>query len=209
MTMKAAVHYTPETGAGKAACGLPEVPAERLTADLDAVTCGNCMSGLPWRNDMSQRLYRADYERFYGPGGFLDRAGQTTPASSTTAVQARAALEKRMGDEAARVAGFGSQGAGRDVIAQVIREAVRTVMLGADACIRLTAADRADRDLEPPRTVTFDVSGADTLHVLTQALEDYADKASVMASREDASESFARWAAIADRMKAQAEAAPG
>jgi hypothetical protein len=61
----------------------------------------------------------------------------------------------------------------------------------------------------PPRTVTYDVSGADALHVLTQALEDYADKAAVMASREDASESFTRWAAIAGRMKAQAEAAAG
>jgi hypothetical protein len=60
-----------------------------------------------------------------------------------------------------------------------------------------------------PGSVTFDVSGADEFHVLTQALEDYADKAAVMASREDASESFARWAAIADRMKAQAEAAAG
>lgn len=61
----------------------------------------------------------------------------------------------------------------------------------------------------PQRTVTYDVSGTDELHVITQALEDYADKTAVMASREDASESFARWAAIADRMKAQAGAAAG
>lgn len=143
MSIKAAVHYSPGTEPGKSDCGLPAVPPERLTADLDAVTCGNCMSGLRWRNDMSQRLYKADYERFYGPGGFLDRAGQTAPASATTAVQARAALEKRVADELARVADFGSRGAGADVIARAVRDAVRAVMLGADACIRLAVADKA------------------------------------------------------------------
>jgi hypothetical protein len=69
--------------------------------------------------------------------------------------------------------------------------------------------DAATAAVAERRTVTFDVSGADEFHVITQALEDYAGKAAVMASREDASESFARWAAIADRMKAQAEAAAG
>jgi hypothetical protein len=141
MSIKAAVHYGIGSEPRKSDCGLPSVPPERLTADLDAVTCGNCMSGLRWRNDMSQRLYRGDYERFYGPGGFLDRAGQTTPASSTTAVQARAALEKQVADEVAKVARYGSQGAGSDVIAQAVREAVRTVMLGADSCIRLAVGE--------------------------------------------------------------------
>ncbi len=143
MSIKAAVHYSPGAEPGKSACGLPGVPQERLTADLDAVKCGNCLASLPWRNDMSQRLYKADYERFYGPGGFNDRAGQTTPTSATTAVQARAALEKRVADEIAKVTRLGSQGAGTDIIACAVRDAVRTIMLGADACIRLAVADKA------------------------------------------------------------------
>lgn len=145
MNTAPAIHYGPDALLGAVACGLPGIAPgiapERLAADLDAVTCGNCMSSLPWRNSMSQRLYRGDYERFYGPGGFLDRAGQTTPASSTTAPQARAALERQAADEVAKAARLGSQGAGSDVIAVAVREAVRTVMLGADHCIRLALAE--------------------------------------------------------------------
>ena len=144
MTIKAAVHYGPGTAPGKAACGLPEIPPERLSADLDAVSCGNCLSSLPWRNDMSQRLYRGDFERFYGPGGFNDRAGQTTPASATTAVQARAVLERQVRAEIAKVADLGSRGAGADVTACAVRDAVRAVLLAADSCIRLAVADKAE-----------------------------------------------------------------
>jgi len=140
--IKAAVHYS--AWPGQSDCNLKGVPAERLTADLDAVTCGNCLSGLRWRNDMSQRLYKADYERFYGPGGFLDRAGQTAPASATTAPQARAALERLVADEVEKAARLGSQGAGSDVITRTVRDAIRSVMLGADACIRLACADKAE-----------------------------------------------------------------
>jgi hypothetical protein len=61
----------------------------------------------------------------------------------------------------------------------------------------------------PPRTVTFDVSEPDALHVLTQALEDYAGHERAMAERLDASESFARWADLADEFRAQAKAAGG
>jgi len=142
-TIKPAVHYSDRPG--QSDCNLKGVPAERLTADLDAVTCGNCLSGLRWRNDMSQRLYAADYERFYGPGGFLDRAGQTAPASATTAPQARAALEKLVADEVARAARLGSRGAGSDIIAAAVRDAVRALMLGADACIRIAVGEWADR----------------------------------------------------------------
>jgi hypothetical protein len=138
--MTPAVHYAP---AGESACSLKGVPADRLTADLDAVTCGNCMSGLRWRNNMSQRLYKADYERFYGPGGFLDRAGQMTPASATTASQARAALEKRIADEVAKVGRLGSQGAGSDIIARAVLDAVRAIANGTDHCIRLALAEAA------------------------------------------------------------------
>jgi hypothetical protein len=143
MSMTPAVHYNPGGEPGPSACNLPAVPPERLTADLDEVTCGNCLSGLRWRNDMSQRTYKADYERFYGPGGFLDRAGQARPASATTAPQARAALEKQVAEEAAKVAGLGSQGAGSEIIARAVRDAVRTVMAGVDACIRLDIAEGA------------------------------------------------------------------
>ena len=153
MSIKPAVHYGHGTALGKTACGLPEVSPERLTCDLDAVSCGNCLSGLPWRNDMSRREYKADYERFHGPGGFTDRAGQTTPASATTAVQARAALEKLVADEAAKVAELGLVGAGLSVIDRAVRDVVRSIMLGADACIRLAVAETeaapergADRD---------------------------------------------------------------
>jgi hypothetical protein len=140
--MEPAVHYA---SGGESACGLKGVPAERLTADLDAVSCGNCLSGRRWRNDISQRDYKASYERFYGPGGFLDRAGQTTPASATTASQARTALEELVAREVVRAARFGSQGAGSDVIAAAVREAVRTVMNGADSCTRLALAEAEAR----------------------------------------------------------------
>jgi hypothetical protein len=58
-------------------------------------------------------------------------------------------------------------------------------------------------------TVTYDLSDSDTLHVLTQALEDYADRAREWAQHEDASESFARWGRLAKCMKRQAEAVTG
>jgi hypothetical protein len=149
MNMAPAIHYGPDALLGAVACGLPGIAPERLTADLDPVTCGNCLSGLRWRNDMSQRLYKGDYERFYGPGGFLDRAGQTTPASATTAPQARAALERQVADEVARVGRLGSQGAGSDVIAAAVRETVRTVMIGADHCIRLALVEARPEGIAP------------------------------------------------------------
>lgn len=55
------------------------------------------------------------------------------------------------------------------------------------------------------RTVTFDLADADTAHVLDQALKDYANQAEENARREGGS--FTRWADLADRMRAQAEAA--
>ena len=60
----------------------------------------------------------------------------------------------------------------------------------------------------PPNSVTYNLSDPDVLHVLTQALEDYGAKARDYAGREDASASFARWADLADRFRAQAEAVP-
>lgn len=142
MSIKTAVHYSPGAAPGKSDCGLPAVPPERLTADLDAVTCGNCLSGLRWRNDMSQRLYKADYERFYGPGGFLDRAGQTTPASATTAPQARAAMDQRCAAELARIAGMVRAGAGDDVVSVAVRNSVHTIMTSVDALVRHAVKDR-------------------------------------------------------------------
>lgn len=136
-----AIHYSPASGAGSAACGLRGVPAERLTADLDAADCGNCLASRGYRGDVSQRIYKRDYERFYGPGGFLDRAGQTTPASATTVAQARAALEQRIAGEVGKAARRGREGAGDDVIATAVRESVRTVMAGADALLRLALAE--------------------------------------------------------------------
>lgn len=136
-----AVHYSP---AGTASCGLLNVPAERLTADLDAASCGNCLSSRRWRMDSSVRSYKADYERFYGPGGFNDRAGQTTPASATTAPQARAALERVIGAELAGLAGKARRGAGADIITIACRSAAETLMRQADNLVRLAIAeDRA------------------------------------------------------------------
>jgi hypothetical protein len=58
-----------------------------------------------------------------------------------------------------------------------------------------------------PRTVTFDLSDADAYHVIVTALGDYAaGKRAVLADGVD-NESFARWADLADRMRAQAEEA--
>jgi hypothetical protein len=57
----------------------------------------------------------------------------------------------------------------------------------------------------PPRTVTFDLSDDDTAHVLDTALKDYANQAEEAARRDGGS--FTRWAAVADRMREQAEAA--
>jgi hypothetical protein len=79
---------------------------------------------------------------------------------------------------------------------------------GAAVAVHAMCAGVPDEAPEtPPCTVTFDLSDPGALHVLTQALEDYADHERAMAEREDASESFARWAGLADRMRAQAEAA--
>lgn len=203
--MNPAVHYSPGSEPGPAACGLQAVPPERLTADLDAVTCGNCLSGLPWRNDMSQRSYKRDYERFYGPGGFLDRAGQTAPASATTAPQARAALERLIEDEAAKAARLGSQGAGSTVIARAVRDAARAIANGADHCIRLALADAGTA--AAGRTVTFDLADATASFVLTEALEEFAARQRDQATDEHGHEMRERWADLADRMRGQAEAA--
>jgi hypothetical protein len=76
--------------------------------------------------------------------------------------------------------------------------------------LRANAAHAADGDSEPetpPCTVTFDLTDPGALHVLTQALEDYAAHGRAMASLDDASESFTRWADLADEMRALAEAA--
>lgn len=60
----------------------------------------------------------------------------------------------------------------------------------------------------PPRTVTLDLSGhPDARHVLTRALEDYAAKERDLAADEGGNEFREEWAAIADGMRAQAEAA--
>lgn len=201
-TIKAAVHYSPGGKPGDgSACGLPGSRVE-LTVSLDAVTCGNCMSGLRWRNDMSQRHYKAEYERFYGPGGFLDRAGQTTPTSATTAPQSRAALEKQVADEMAKLARLGSQGAGSDVIARAVRDAVRTVMLGTDHCIRLALADKAE--MPSPGTVTFDITDPDDRHVVTQALDDYKTKHEGLVADGHDSGKSTRWAAAARRFRDKA-----
>ena len=60
-----------------------------------------------------------------------------------------------------------------------------------------------------PATVTYDLSDPDVRHVLTQALEDYADHERAMAERPDASESFARWADLAVQMRDRAQVAGG
>lgn len=136
-----AIHYSPAAGA---ACGLRDVPPGRLTADLDAADCGNCLTSRAWRDGVSQRDYKRDYERFHGPGGFLDRAGQTVPASATTAAQARAALEQVITGELGKVARYGREGAGGDIIAAAVRSSAERVMAQADALLRLALAeDRA------------------------------------------------------------------
>lgn len=140
-------HYAPagEAADGRtAACNLQGVPAERLTADLDTVDCGNCLSSRPWRNDISQRDYREQYERFHGPGGFSDRAGTTTPASATTAPQARAAFRRVVSEELGRVADFARRGAGVDIILAARRSAEESITRQADNLVRLAIEeDRA------------------------------------------------------------------
>jgi hypothetical protein len=66
-----------------------------------------------------------------------------------------------------------------------------------------------EKPVAPPRTVTFDVSDSDTLHVLATALEDYEAKERDMAALGDASESRERWANLARVMRKVAEAAAG
>jgi hypothetical protein len=58
-----------------------------------------------------------------------------------------------------------------------------------------------------PRTVTLDITDADARHVLVTALEDYAARARDTAAHEGGHSSFERWADLAERMRAQAEAA--
>jgi hypothetical protein len=71
-------------------------------------------------------------------------------------------------------------------------------------------AATAERIRERPGTgsgeVTLDLSDPDALHVLTIALEDYAARERDMAAHEVGSEFRERWAGLADRMRAQAEA---
>jgi hypothetical protein len=143
--VKAAVHYAP---GDSPACGLPDVPAERLTPDLDAVTCGNCLSSRAWRMDISSRDYKADYERFHGPAGFSDRSGQTTPASATTAPQARAALRRVIDAELSRVAGMARRGAGDDIILAARRNAEEAITRQADNLICLALAETAEPNTE-------------------------------------------------------------
>jgi hypothetical protein len=69
-----------------------------------------------------------------------------------------------------------------------------------------TAARLAEPAWTQARTVTYDLSDTDTAHVLDTALKDYANQAEDNA-RHGGGESFTRWAAVADRMRAQAEAA--
>lgn len=137
-------HYAPggEAADGRtAACNLQGVPAERLTADLDTADCGNCLSSLPWRNDVSQRDYREQYEKFHGPGGFLDRAAQTTPMSATTAPQSLAALARLVTGELERAARRGREGAGPDVLAAIVRDSARIIMAGTESVIRLALSE--------------------------------------------------------------------
>ena len=70
-----------------------------------------------------------------------------------------------------------------------------------------TAARLAEPAWTQARTVTYDLADADTAHVLDQALKDYANQAEGDARRDSGNESFIRWADLADRMRAQAEAA--
>lgn len=145
------LHYDSGRPPGRPACGLRGVPPERVTDDPDQAGCGNCLSSLAWRNAVSQRDYREHYERFHGPGGFSDRAGQTTPASATSAPQARAALERVIGEELRKAAARGRDGAGDDRIAAMVGNAVRTLMTGADSFVRLAleedrAATAAERE---------------------------------------------------------------
>ena len=56
----------------------------------------------------------------------------------------------------------------------------------------------------PSRTVALDLSDPDALHVLITALKDYANRAEEIARRDGGS--FARWAGLADQIRAQAEA---
>ena len=73
------------------------------------------------------------------------------------------------------------------------------------------AARLAEPAWTQARTVTFDVSDTDARHVLTQALEDYRDKAreraAFLGTDTSLPGSFTRWAEITEEMRAQAEAA--
>jgi hypothetical protein len=197
-----AVHYRSLNGGSDvAACGLRRVPEERLTADLDLVTCGNCTGSVTWRADWSARENKRSYHEEYGPGGNADRAGRTRPNTATTAAQARASLEEALRHELQAAAGLGRKGAGDDIIAIAVRDRARTLMGWADYLAVLVAEEHGAGS----QTVAYDLSDPDTAHVLTQALEDYASRAGMIARSEGGS--FTRWAEAAEEMRAQAEAA--
>lgn len=89
----------------------------------------------------------------------------------------------------------------------------RSLGVGAGTSIALIEL-RIRVALASQRAVVYDLADVDTLHVLTQALEGYAANARHMAELDDgseplASDSFARWARLAKRLKRQAEAAAG
>jgi len=56
-----------------------------------------------------------------------------------------------------------------------------------------------------PRTVTYDLSDPDTRHVLTEALEQYADRERDLSANEGGNDARERWADLADAMRRQAE----
>lgn len=137
-----AVHYRSlNGGSDTAACGLRRVPDDRLTSDLDMVTCGNCQASVTWRSDWSARENKRRYHEEYGPGGFADRAGWTRPNTATTAEQARAALEGAFREELRAVAALGRKGAGDDIIAIAVRDSVRKLTGWADRVAALAVEE--------------------------------------------------------------------
>jgi len=78
----------------------------------------------------------------------------------------------------------------------------------ADKCARCGGPLNAKPE-NPPRTVTFDVSSADALHVVTQALDDYAAGQSALAADGDSTDKRTGWAITARRFRDQADEAAG
>ena len=68
-------------------------------------------------------------------------------------------------------------------------------------------ADACGESEEAATKVTLDISSADALHVLTQALGNYAAEERGAAENEGGNARFEQWARIADEFQAQAEAA--